>query len=84
MVESLLPTREAENGSACFHCCQPPQRGNTKGLQRCNACRAVKYCGRACQVSVQASEKEPSYIVVLMDTRLLADGGLEEEPQAGV
>ena len=61
MVESLLPTREAENGSACFHCCQPPQRGNTKGLQRCNACRAVKYCGRACQVSEQASEKKDKW-----------------------
>lgn len=59
MVETLQPTREAENGSACFHSCQPPPRGNIKGLQRCNACRAVKYCGRKCQTADWKKHHKP-------------------------
>ena len=44
MVASLLPTREAENGSACMKCMQPNPH-----LVRCSACLRVKYCIKACQ-----------------------------------
>ena len=44
MIDSLLPTREADCGSACMKCCKPDQH-----LVKCSACRRVKYCGKACQ-----------------------------------
>ncbi|KAL7531533.1 hypothetical protein ACHAWF_003808 [Thalassiosira exigua] len=44
IIQSLLPTHEANNGSACMKCMQPNQR-----LVRCAACKCVRYCDKACQ-----------------------------------
>ena len=41
---SLLPIKDADNGSACMGCMHSGQ-----SLSNCAACKCVKYCGRACQ-----------------------------------
>ena len=43
MVASLLPTREAENGSACMKCMQP-----NPNPVRWSAFLSIKYCSKAC------------------------------------
>lgn len=44
--DALLPTRAADNGTACASCMRP-----SPSLVGCSACRCVKYCDRSCQAA---------------------------------
>lgn len=45
MISALLPTRDADAGTACMSCMKSPSN-----LVRCSACRLVKYCDKSCQI----------------------------------